>query len=188
MKKIFAWVCTATLALSLTACSAQSSSAAPSASAAPQRDYTQIITDARDADLNEAYNVIAATDGGTPTLTHNPLNLPESDFQSGIDMATMVLGLDTTLVSDYAFSVSLMNVSAYAVGIFMPTEGNAEALTKDLNFYVESQQQSFENYLMDQYDIAKNAVLETVPSGEVILVMCENAQEVADAIKTALKA
>jgi len=45
-----------------------------------------------------------------------------------------------------------------------------------------------EHYLEDQYAIAKAAKVEVVPSGEVVLVCCENSDAVLSAIKTALAA
>ena len=47
---------------------------------------------------------------------------------------------------------------------------------------------SFETYLADQYEIAKNAKLETRDDGTSIMVMCENADAVYEAIVAALAA
>ena len=47
---------------------------------------------------------------------------------------------------------------------------------------------SFEMYLADQYDIAKNARLETLEDGTVLLVMCEDQDTVYDAIAKAIQA
>ena len=41
---------------------------------------------------------------------------------------------------------------------------------------------------MDQYEIAKAAKVEVVPSGEVVLVCCENSDAVLASIKAALAA
>ena len=41
---------------------------------------------------------------------------------------------------------------------------------------------------MSQYQIAKAAKVEVLPSGEVVLVCCENSDAVLSAIKTALAA
>ena len=53
--------------------------------------------------------------------------------------------------------------------------------------YVKGQQQSFQNYLQDQYDIAKDAKIKELPSGEIVLVMCEDAADVAGKIEKALQ-
>ena len=57
-----------------------------------------------------------------------------------------------------------------------------------MNAYVESEQQSMEHYLEDQYQIAKNAKVETLPSGEVVLVCCEDSDTVLANLKKALAA
>ena len=45
-----------------------------------------------------------------------------------------------------------------------------------------------ENYLADQYEIAKAATVTTVPSGEVVLVCCDGSDAVLAAIEEALAA
>ena len=57
-----------------------------------------------------------------------------------------------------------------------------------LEAYVASEQQSMEHYLEDQYQIAKNAKVETLPSGEVVLVCCEDSDTVLVNLKKALAA
>ena len=68
----------------------------------------------------------------------------------------------------------------------MPKEGAAQEVLDAANLFVEAQQKAQENYLPDQYAIAKAAIVKQVPSGEILMVMCENAQEVAVAIEKAL--
>lgn len=46
---------------------------------------------------------------------------------------------------------------------------------------------AFEQYLQDQYEIAQNAIVETLPGGEVMLVMSEDAAQTAQALRDALK-
>ena len=57
-----------------------------------------------------------------------------------------------------------------------------------LQDFVTHEQMSMEHYLEDQYQIAKAAKVEVLPSGEVVLVCCENSDAVLSAIKTALAA
>ena len=45
-----------------------------------------------------------------------------------------------------------------------------------------------EHYLEDQYQIAAAARVATVPTGEVVMVCCENSDAWMNAIKTALAA
>ena len=56
-----------------------------------------------------------------------------------------------------------------------------------LESYVAAQRSAFEQYLQDQYTIAQNAVIETLPGGEVMLVMSEDAAQTAQALRDALK-
>lgn len=97
-----------------------------------------------------------------------------------------LLGLTEADVSACAVAVSPMNVRAYGIALVVPAEGKAEAVQAGLQGFVDLQQQNFAQYLPDQYDIAKNAVLETLPDGTVLLVMCENSKQVAEAIRSAL--
>ena len=66
------------------------------------------------------------------------------------------------------------------------TEGQAEAVTEALEAYVQAQQQAFQNYLPDQYEVAADARLETAPTGEVVLVMSADAADVQQKIDSAL--
>ena len=63
-----------------------------------------------------------------------------------------------------------------------------QAVSEALDAYVQSQMQSMEHYLEDQYQIAASSHISTAPTGEVILVCCENPEAVMNAIKTALAA
>jgi len=54
--------------------------------------------------------------------------------------------------------------------------------------YVQSQQKSMEHYLEDQYQIASAARVATVPTGEVVMVCCEDSDTVFENIKKALAA
>ena len=49
-----------------------------------------------------------------------------------------LLGFAESDVYSCAFSLSVMNVQAYCVGLFMPAEGKAEAVTAGLEKYIEA--------------------------------------------------
>ena len=102
-------------------------------------------------------------------------------------MSLEVLGLTAEDVESASYSVSLMNVKAYGVAIVKPAEGKTDAVKEALSGFIESQKSAQENYLADQYAIAKAAKLETLKSGEVVLVMCENQDQVFQSSETALK-
>jgi ABC-type glycerol-3-phosphate transport system substrate-binding protein len=193
MKKWIALCLAAVMALSLAACgssaSSSSTSAASSASAeeVKDKDLAKIIEEARPEEDNQYMEILAGNLDEAATMPLNPNSLTDEDIQSTADMMFATLGVDLASVSKYALSMSLMNVKAYAIGIFQPISGMEEDVTTELKAYVAAQQNAFENYLEDQYDIAKDAIVRETSDGYVILVMCENSTEVANAIEAALK-
>ena len=53
---------------------------------------------------------------------------------------------------------------------------------------MDQQKQNFQQYLIDQYDIANAAKVETLDDGTILLVMCEDQDTVLESIKTSLNA
>jgi len=102
-------------------------------------------------------------------------------------MELEVAGLTADDLGEFAYSTSLMMTRAYGIGIFMPAEGKTEAVKEACLGFVELQKAAFNEYLVDQYEIAKKSVVEVLDSGEVVLVMCENSDEMFEAIKTAIE-
>lgn len=102
------------------------------------------------------------------------------------DLYWDTLGFAAADVSDYAFSLSLMNTQAYCVGVFKPVDGKADAVYNGLKAYIDRTIQSFTNYLPDQLVYAENARLEKLADGTVVIVMCENQDTVYDSIVAAL--
>ena len=99
-----------------------------------------------------------------------------------------VLGFTADDVTELAMSVSLINVKAYGIVIAKPAEGCEETVKAGLQGFIDTQCANFETYLADQYEIAKNAKLETLDDGTIIMVMCENADAVYETIVAALAA
>jgi putative heme iron utilization protein len=81
-----------------------------------------------------------------------------------------------------------MMTRSYGVAIVMPAEGKTDDVKAALENYVQGQQLSMENYLVDQYEIAQAATVTVVPTGEVVLVCSENGDEVLASIEAALAA
>lgn len=184
MKRFIATVLALALSVSLTACAGTSSS-----STTP-KDYTQIIMDTRTDDLNESYAITAGQNGEQPTLSLDPNGTDEEQAKSMIEMQMSTLGLptdDLATLGTYAYSLSLMNVQAYMVGIFKPASGSEETVRIALENYLSNLQRSFENYLPDQYEIAKNGTVKELSSGEIVIVVCEDSATVLKAIEDALK-
>lgn len=151
--------------------------------------YTVAIVASRDQETNDSLPVLGAKAGESAVYTYLPSSM-ENDPEAAAQMADMVmqtLTLTPDQLQQYAFSISLINVKAYGVGVFMPAEGQTEAVKAALEDFVVNQQKSFENYLADQYEIAKQAKVEVLPTGEVVLVMCENSSEAFSTIEAALQ-
>lgn len=160
--------CTLLFSLLLTGCTAQKQE--QTLSPDEREDlYETAITAARSQEINEAFPLIDDSDD---------------------DMAATVfelLGITAADMTAYAISVSLMNVKAYAVAAIFPAAGKEDAVLDGLRTFVDSQVQTFEHYLADQYEIAINTRLETLEDGTVLLVMCENQDSVFDAIKDTIE-
>ena len=114
--------------------------------------------------------------------------ITDNGGDDGSAMLLEMLGLDTGDMTAFGISASMMNVKAYAIAAVMPAEGKADAVKEGLQGYIDQQKSSFEMYLADQYEVAKNARLETLEDGTILMVMCEDQDTVFDAISAAIQA
>ena len=130
--------------------------------------YETAITSARDQELNEAIPVLTDASDDTAQLIFPMLGLTAEDMEA------------------FAIAVSPMNIRAYAVAAIYPAAEREDAVWDGLDSFRENQKQSFEQYLADQYEIAVNARLETLEDGTVLLVMCEDQDDVFDAVRDAI--
>ena len=144
-------------------------STAPETEAPATSALADAITSARTDEENEAYPVF-------------------SDKAAIEDAYYQVVGFTAADVDDIAMSVSLINIKAYGIVIAKPAEGCADTVKAGLQAFIDTQCNNFETYLADQYEIAKNAKLETLDDGTIVMVMCANADAVYDAIVAALAA
>ena len=159
--------------------------------------YAYAIRDARPAEDNEYSEIACGDAGGEPMLAVNPNDVSAEDAASSIQMMLDTMGIDPSNIQAvfpaketldaYAFSMSMMNVRAYAIGVFKPAEGQAEAVQAAVESYVSLQRKSFENYLADQYEVAKGALIKTLPGGEIVLVMSEGAADIMANLEKTLK-
>lgn len=193
MKRILSLFTALILCLGLFGCgsaaSGSASGSAPEATPVP-KDYAQIIHDARDEELNQYYMIIApdrtgegkyrAIDGMVEEYTAEQLESFAADF------VLPLVGITDEIAADYAVSASMMNTQSYGVAIVKPAEGQTDAVKAALEDFVQAQQQSFEQYLPDQYEVAKAATVTVADSGEVVLVCCEDGDAVRAAILEAL--
>lgn len=188
MKQLLTAAAAASLALfALVGCGGKD---AASSGSAGTKDYAQIIHDARTDEYNEAMMILSSDGEGALTAIDGPAaDMTEDDIKAQAENFILpMLGLEEGDYESFAASVSTMNVRSYGIAIVKPAEGKAGDVQTALENYVTSQQLSMQNYLADQYEIAKAATVTTVPSGEVVLVCCEDSDTVLAAIEEALAA
>lgn len=129
----------------------------------------------------------AITDNAGEMVEYNPVI---SEAKEG-DLSAMILetmGLKAEDMTAFGISASMMNVQAYGIAAVMPAEGRADAVKEALQSFIDNQKQSFEQYLVDQYEIASSAKLETLEDGTVLMVMCEDQDTVFGDISAAIQA
>ena len=185
MKRIIAALLAGLCLFALVGCSAGSK-----ADSAAPKDYSQIIHDARTDEDNEYDMIFTKGEDGKFTAIDGYSAEYEADQLSDevANMMMPLLGLEDDMYDDFAASVSGMMVRVYGVAIVKPAEGKTQDVVDALDAYVQSQQKSMEHYLEDQYQIASAARVATVPTGEVVMVCCEDSDTVFENIKKALAA
>ena len=128
----------------------------------------------------------AITNNGGEMVEYNPvISQAQDGDQSQIILES--LGLAAEDMEAFGISMSMMNVKAYGIAAVMPAQDKAETVKQALQDYIDRQQQNFEMYLQDQYEVAKNAKLETLKDGTILMVMCEDQDTVFNAISTAIE-
>lgn len=177
------------LCVVLAGCSAPASDDTAGAAgdeASPGQRYAFAIRDARDPEDNQYFEIVSGDAGSDPFYAVNPNDVANEEASGMISMMLQMLGVDPASLDAYAFSISLMNVRAYAIGVFKPADGKSDEVMAALEEYVSLQQQAFDQYLEDQYAVAKGALLRTLPGGEIVLVMSEGAPDIMAALEKAL--
>lgn len=132
--------------------------------------YQSAIENARDTEMNEA----------VPLVTSGEEDLAPAIFG--------LIGVTEEDMAAYAIAVSPMNVKAYGIAAILPAEGREAAVVDGLQAFIDRQKSNFQTYLADQYVIAEKARLETLEDGTVLMVMCEDSDQVLENIKTAIEA
>lgn len=151
------------LGLLLTACGQGTS--VPTGSSA---DYAALIESTRTEEEGQLMPIVTA-----------PV---DEGYKTVFDM----YGFSAGSMERYAISLSVINTKAYGVAIILPAQDRADDVIQQLETFVDAQQRTQENYLPDQYEVAKAAQIKMMDSGEVVLVMAENAPEVMSAIESGL--
>ena len=169
------------LALALTACGGSTAG-----SSAP-KNYAEILAAARSNEDNEYYEILAPGENGYTAAQGHADEMSADYIKDYGDMLLELMGFSAEDATDYALSVSMMNVQSYGLAIVKPAEGKTKTVQAGLQAFIDQQKAAQEHYLEDQYAIAKNAKLGVMPGGEVVMVMCEDADTVYANIEKALK-
>lgn len=162
----------------------------PEESTAPETETPETEAPATEAPATEAPVTNALGDAITAARTDedNEAYPVFCDKDAIEDMYYQVVGFTASDVDEIAMSVSLINVKAYGIVVVKPAEGCADTVKAGLQAFIDTQCANFETYLADQYEIAKNAKLETLEDGTIVMVMCENADSVYESIVASLGA
>lgn len=162
----------------------------PEESTAPETETPETEAPATEAPATEAPVTNALGDAITAARTDedNEAYPVFCDKDAIEDMYYQVVGFTASDVDEIAMSVSLINIKAYGIVVVKPAEGCADTVKAGLQAFIDTQCANFETYLADQYEIAKNAKLETLEDGTIVMVMCENADSVYESIVASLGA
>lgn len=162
----------------------------PEESTAPETETPATEAPATEAPATEAPVTNALGDAITAARTDedNEAYPVFCDKDAIEDMYYQIVGFTASDVDEIAMSVSLINVKAYGIVVVKPAEGCADTVKAGLQAFIDTQCANFETYLADQYEIAKNAKLETLEDGTIVMVMCENADSVYESIVASLGA
>lgn len=162
----------------------------PEESTAPETETPETEAPATEAPETEAPVTNALGDAITAARTDedNEAYPVFCDKDAIEDMYYQVVGFTSSDVDEIAMSVSLINIKAYGIVVVKPAEGCADTVKAGLQGFIDTQCANFETYLADQYEIAKNAKLETLEDGTIVMVMCENADSVYESIVASLGA
>ena len=79
------------------------------------------------------------------------------------------------------------SLKAYGIAAVYPADGREEQVKTSLSAFIDQQRQNFQQYLVDQYEIAQDARLETLSDGTILMVMCEDQDGVFDSIRASIE-
>ena len=171
MKKMFALALAAVMSLSvLSGCASKPAESAPAAKT--PEELTTLYAE-------------AITANGGEMVEYNPV-ISEAKEEDGSAFLLEMLGLSAEDMTAFGISTSMMNVKAYGIAAIMPAEGKEETIKEALQAFIDLQKMNFEFYLVDQFEVAENAKLETLEDGTVLMVMAENGDAIYEAISTAI--
>ena len=169
MKKLFAMALVAALSLSVLAgCGGTAENSGTTEQTKTPEEITALYKE-------------SITANGGEMVEYNPV-ISEAKEDDGSAMLLEMMGLKAEDMTAFGISTSMMNVKAFGIAAVMPAEGKEEAVKSALQGFIDQKCMEFETYLVDQYEVAKNARLETLKDGTVLMVMTEGQDQVFEAI------
>ena len=129
----------------------------------------------------------AITAHGGEMVEYNPVITEFDPEDTRSSLALESLGLEEGDAEAFGISMSMMNTQAYTIAAVMPAQGREDTVKEALQGYVDRQRSNFEFYLPDQYQVAQDARLETLEDGTVLLVMCQDSDQVLTDIRGELE-
>lgn len=131
-------------------------------------EFAKIIAENRSQKENKIYQIVT--------------NKNDSMAQAVFD----ILGIRSEDMETYAISISPMNLEAYCVAIIRPQDEKEQNIKNALYSYKEKQVRFYENYLNEQYKIARRSIIMTV-NKNIIFVMSEDSNSLIKRIQISLE-
>lgn len=143
--------------------------------------------------LLEEAGAPALSDEERQTIINDALAQAQTDIDERVK-EEMMFNLEYANINPdeldmFVYSTSMMMTKAYTIGVFhVKDNANLQKYVDTCSTILENTRSSFEFYLADQYEIAKEAEVITLEDeGYVILVICEDSKTISDAIVNTIK-
>ena len=78
-------------------------------------------------------------------------------------------------------------IKAYGIAAVYPADGKEDDVLEALNGFIDTQKESFQQYLEEEYETASNTRLETLEDGTILMVMHPDQDTVFDTIRDAVE-
>ena len=172
MKKITAVLTIAlALLLALTGCANNAATTTTTAAETTTTTTTTTTAAAKDVAIDDIINAVI------------PEELKMTMLETDSEMVKELTGLDLSMVEEGKYFDPAMNVKCFTVYAAKVTDAaNIDAVKTAFEARLKAQQESFERYLPDQYEIAMKGQIVT-EGNYVLLVILEDTQAAVDTFK-----
>lgn len=132
--------------------------------------------------LKEDYSFVNVQ---TSEIMNNISTTLENEFLHMIELDDFAVnstyGIDTEILENYIIKVPIMNIRADEIAIVKVKDiKDVDNIVKKFNERVTTVQKTFENYLDEQYDLAKNPLV--INKGKYILMSISEKNEIIENI------